>query len=240
MAVARCRPRKRSWFPGPRGLLLSTVFVSLTWLRPSTAVPASMSAYVAKREQAPPRSLHRPSSLRRTRKLAKIVARQHPKSSAKTKAAGPVPAPSLRGKVVVFPFKNDDGDQVSGQVAELLGARGLEIVTGLRPVDSAEQYRDMATHLGVVAYVHGDVRGHDTRTKAIIRVRSGFTGRRLAEASFTEARSNLPSELDEKLWTKIGRPMARACSDANKPRKRSRALHINAGTPIESTPAPNR
>jgi hypothetical protein len=143
---------------------------------------------------------------------------------------------NLRGKVAVFPFWNDDDNQVSSHVAQLLTARGLEVVTGLRRVDSAEQYRDMATHLGLAAYVDGDVYGGDARAQAIVRLRSGFTGRRLAEARFTERRTQLRRQLSERLWSKLARPMARACSDATRPRKRGRTMHINAGTPIETTP----
>jgi hypothetical protein len=148
--------------------------------------------------------------------------------------------PNQQGKVVVFPFRNDDGDMVSTQVAQLLEARGLEVVTGVRPVDSVDQYRDVATHLGLAAYVDGDVRGGEAKTRATIRLRSGYTGRSVLQATFTESRANLPRELSDKLWTKVGSAMARVCEDATKPRKPSRTtLQINAGTPIETVPRSN-
>jgi hypothetical protein len=144
--------------------------------------------------------------------------------------------PNQHGKVVVFPFRDDDGNHVSRQVGHLLEARGLEVVTGVRKVDTVEQYRDVATHLNLVAYVDGDVRGSDAKTRATIRLRSGYSGRNVSQATFTESRPNLSRELSDKLWSKVGPAMARVCKDADKPRKKSRALQINAGTPIETVP----
>jgi len=147
--------------------------------------------------------------------------------------------PNQRGKVVLFSFANDDDDAVSTQVGQLLQARGLEVLTGVRRVDSAEQYRDVATQLELVGYVDGDVRGSDEKTRVTVRLRSGYSGRNVAQAQFSESRPNLPREISDKLWTKLGRPMARACTDADKPRKRSRAtLRIDAGTPLEPAPPP--
>lgn len=149
--------------------------------------------------------------------------------------------PNQQGKVVVFGFRNDAGEALSIQVGQLLEARGLQVVTGLRPVDSAEQYRDVATHLGLVAFVDGDVRGSDAKTQVTVRVRSGFTGRPVSKAIFVESRPNLARTLSETLWKKVGAVMARACVDAGKPRKPSRtALVINAGTPIETVPAESK
>jgi hypothetical protein len=144
--------------------------------------------------------------------------------------------PNQQGKVVLFTFRNDDGDAISRQVGQLLGSRGLDVMTGVQRVDTSEQFRDVATHLGLVAYVDGDVRGSDAKTKVIVRLRNGYTGRNVSQASFTESRPNLSREISDKLWTRLGPAMARACKDAEKPRKKSRALQINAGTPIETVP----
>jgi hypothetical protein len=112
--------------------------------------------------------------------------------------------PNQHGKVVVFPFRDDDDDRVSTQVGQLLEARGMEIVTGVRRVDSSEQYRDVATQLDLVAYVDGDVRGSDEKTRTTIRLRSGYSGRNVAQASFTESRSDLPRKISDDLWKKLG------------------------------------
>jgi hypothetical protein len=142
--------------------------------------------------------------------------------------------PNQRGKVVLFSFANDDDGAVSTQVGQLLEARGLEVLTGVRRVDSAEQYRDVATQLELVGYIDGDVRGSDEKTRVTVRLRSGYSGRNVAQAQFTESRSNLPREMSDKLWTKLGRPVARACTDADKPRRRSRTtLQIDAGKPLD-------
>lgn len=145
--------------------------------------------------------------------------------------------PNQAGKIVVFPFRNDDGGAVSTQVSQLLAARGLDVMSDVKPVDSAEQFRDMATALGLVAYIDGDVRGSGATARATVRIRSGYSGRKLTEVSFKESRENLPRELSDQLWAKLGPSVAHACVDAAKPRKKSRTtLQINAGTPIETVP----
>ena len=145
-------------------------------------------------------------------------------------------ASDQHGKVVLFPFRSDE-DDISNEVVRLLRAHGLEIVTGVRPVDSAEQYRDMATQLMLVGYVEGSVRGTGARAKVTVRLRSGYSGRIIAQPTFGDSRGNLRHELGEKLWKRLGPAVTRVCKEASKPRKRSRTmLTIDAGTPIETTP----
>jgi hypothetical protein len=148
--------------------------------------------------------------------------------------------PNQAGKIVIFPFRNDDAGAISTQVGQLLAARGLDVMSDVKPVDSAEQYRDMATALGLVAYVDGDVRGSQVASRATVRIRSGYSGRKMAEVSFKESRENLPREISDQLWAKLGPSVAHACVDAAKPRKKSRTLQINAGTPVETVPNPPR
>ena len=217
------------------------------------------SASPARRGAAPVVS-HRgrsPSPARSDRKKApaKVTGKDAHKRAAKVPAGGSDrggglpfalerPAnvtPNQEGKIVTFPFRNDDGGALSRQVGQLLAARGLEIMTDVKPVDSAEQFRDMATALHLAAYVDGDVRGTDASTRATVRLRSGYTGRKVAEISFKETRENLPREISDRLWAKLGPAVAHVCVDAGRPRKKSRStLEINAGTPIETVPNPRR
>src|SRR5437763_13903488 len=46
------------------------------------------------------------------------------------------------GKVAMFAFTGDDAEPIRRQVTHLLKSKGMKIVTSLRPVDSAEQYRE--------------------------------------------------------------------------------------------------
>jgi hypothetical protein len=147
--------------------------------------------------------------------------------------------PNQHGKIVLFALRDDDDGQVSAQVGQLLVARGLEVVTDVRRVDTAEQYRDLATELDLVGYVDGDLRGTDAKTRATIRLRNGRSGRNMSQAIFTDSRSNLPRELSEHLWKKLGPAVARACVDAAKPRRKSRTtLRIDAGTSLEAAEDP--
>jgi hypothetical protein len=148
--------------------------------------------------------------------------------------------PNQHGKVVLFPF-NDDDDAISNHVERLLRAHGLEVMTGVRPVDSAEQYRDMATQLMLVGYVEGSVRGTGAKAKVTVRLRSGYSGRIVAQPTFGHSGSNVRRELGENLWKRLALAVTRICKEAAKPRKRSRTmLTIDAGTPIETTPRERR
>jgi len=141
--------------------------------------------------------------------------------------------PNQQGKIVVFHFRNDDDGALSMQVGQLLQARGLEVVPDVRPVDTAEQFRDVATHLDLVGYVEGDLRPtRDGKAKLTLRVRNGFTGRPVTQAVFTDSVDNLPRALSGKLWSRLAPAIAHACSDASRPRHRSRTMQINAGTPL--------
>lgn len=141
--------------------------------------------------------------------------------------------PNQQGKIVVFHFRNDDDGALSLQVGQLLQARGLEVVPDVRPVDTAEQFRDVATHLDLVGYVEGDLRPtRDGKAKLTLRVRNGYTGRPVTQAVFTDSVDNLPRALSDKLWSRLAPAIAHACSDASRPRHRTRTMQINAGTPL--------
>lgn len=141
--------------------------------------------------------------------------------------------PNQQGKIVVFHFRNDDDGGLSMQVGQLLQARGLELVPDVQPVDTAEQFRDVATHLDLVGYVEGDLKPtRDGKAKLTLRVRNGYTGRHVTQAVFTESVDNLPRTLSGKMWSKLAPAIAQACSDASRPRHRTRTMQINAGTPL--------
>ncbi|HVY40884.1 MAG TPA: hypothetical protein VHM31_23255 [Polyangia bacterium] len=145
----------------------------------------------------------------------------------------PKVVPNQEGKVVVFPFKDDDDHSIGAQIERLLRARGLEVMTGVRRVDTAEQYRDMATTLGLAAYVDGALRESPNSARVTVSVRSGYSGRKVVSITFKETPLHLRAEIEDKLWTKLGPAMSRACADATKPRRRGRGpLLIEAGTPL--------
>jgi hypothetical protein len=142
--------------------------------------------------------------------------------------------------VAVFVFKGDDAasERVRAQVVRALRARGLKVVTTLRPVDSAEQFREMAVTLNLAVYVDGEVNEDGDQASAAIHLRSGVTGLRVASATFSGDRKNLAFDVRKALWGRVGDSFVRICADAAKPRKHDRApMRIEAGTPIENTPA---
>jgi hypothetical protein len=153
-------------------------------------------------------------------------------SRSKTKADGP----TVNGKVAVFGFTGDGAARVQQVVVSTLRTRGLQVTTSLRPVDSAEQYREMAATLRLAAYIDGTVGGAGSQGQATVLVRSGITGRRIASVRFSGERSALAADVGSGLWPRTGSQLARLCAEAAKPRKGGRgALRINAGTPIEAT-----
>jgi hypothetical protein len=150
-------------------------------------------------------------------------------------ARQPKVVPNQEGKVVLLPFADDDDRSIAALVERLLQARGLEVVTNVRGVDTAEQYRELAGLVGVTAFVDGTVRERegDKNVRVTVQLRSGYTGRRVALATFKETKLHLRTEIEDKLWTRFGPAMARACVDATKPRKRGRGPQvIEAGTPL--------
>jgi len=156
----------------------------------------------------------------------------------KSKAAPRLPkvVPNQEGRVVVFPFKDDDDDSISSQIQRLLRSKGLEVVTGVRPVDTAEQFREIATTMNLAAFIDGKVKETDSNASITLQVRSGYTGKRLSLTTFKETKLHIRAEVEDKLWTKIGSAMARACTDATKPRKRGRGpLMIEAGSPLAAS-----
>jgi hypothetical protein len=148
--------------------------------------------------------------------------------------------PAVTGKVAVFGFRGEGAERVQQAVVSTLRARGLEVTTSLRPVDSAEQYREMAATLRLAAYLDGKVGGAGSRGQATVQVRSGVSGRRIASVRFSADRGALAADVGSGLWPRTGSQLVHLCGEAAKPTKGPRrALRIDAGTPIESTADPD-
>jgi hypothetical protein len=179
------------------------------------------------------------------------AAKKKPAAAAgrKTKAAArvqphdkdPPPLPPPQGKFVVFTFAGEGGHRVQEKVISALRAKGLKVITNLRPVDSAEQYREMSVTLNFVGYVDGEYTGEGDQASATVYVRSGVTGLRMLSTTFAGERRTLPAEVGKGLWDRISPDLSKLCVDAAKPRKAERApLRIEAGTPLENRPADAR
>ena len=167
-------------------------------------------------------------------------ARRGSKAQGKAKAAharkaprGPKITPNQEGKIALFPVRYEDDNGFSPLLERVLRAHGLDVKTDVRRVDTAEQFRELSTALGFAAYVDSEFNDGPVRSKLTIVVRSGYTGKKVAVTTFRETKLHLRSEVEDNLWTKIGPAIARACTDASKPRKRDRdPLVIEAGTPL--------
>jgi hypothetical protein len=147
------------------------------------------------------------------------------------------PGARAKSKIAVFAFRNDDVyEPVRAAVVRLLRRRGLNVTASLRPVDSAEQYREMSYTLNLAAYVEGDLSGEGKGQRARIRVRSGVSGQPIATATFSGPTPKIVADLNRTLWTRIGPTVSRACTSAAKPRRRERdPLHIDAGSAIDDS-----
>jgi len=135
--------------------------------------------------------------------------------------------------VAVLGFTGDGAARVQQVVVSTLRTRGLQVTTGLRPVDSAGQYREMAATLRLAAYIDGSVGGDGSQ--ATVNVRSGMTGRRIASVHFSGERSALASDVGNGLWPRTGSQLARLCAEAAKRKGGGKAMRINAGTQVEPT-----
>jgi hypothetical protein len=163
-------------------------------------------------------------------------------ASAKAAARAPQPKepplPAPQGKLAVFTFEGEGAHRVQQQVISSLRAKGLKVITNLRPVDSAEQYREMAVTLNLVGYVDGEYIGDGDQASATVYVRSGVTGLRSSSTTFAGERRTLVGEVGRGIWDRISPDLARLCVEAAKPRKAERApLRIEAGTPLPNHPA---
>jgi hypothetical protein len=161
---------------------------------------------------------------------AKSVARPAPKET-------PPPLPPPQGKFVVFTFAGEGGHVVQQRVVNALRAKGLKVITNLRPVDSAEQYREMALTLNLVGYFDGELAAEGDQASATVYLRSGVTGMRAASTTFAGEKRTLAAEVGKGLWDRLSSDLSRLCVDAAKPRKAERApLRIEAGTPLPNRP----
>ena len=174
------------------------------------------------------------------RSLADWTKAKHGKVLVPAKVPPPAPAPKAKaggpavsGKVAVFGFTGDGAARVHQVVVSTLRTRGLQVTTGLRPVDSAGQYREMAATLRLAAYIDGSVGGDGSQ--ATVNVRSGMTGRRIASVHFSGERSALASDVGNGLWPRTGSQLARLCAEAAKRKGGGKAMRINAGTQVEPT-----
>ncbi|HXJ23327.1 MAG TPA: hypothetical protein VMT03_24140 [Polyangia bacterium] len=145
----------------------------------------------------------------------------------------PAPPPVAGNKVAVLDFTGDDAESVRRQVMHVLRARGMKVMTGLRPVDSAEQFRELSVAMSLVAYIDGEVAVDGRAASATIFVRNGLSGLRSLSTTFTGDRRQLGATIAKELWDRIGAAMGEACADAGKPHKLVREpMRINAGTPL--------
>lgn len=166
---------------------------------------------------------------------AKTKGKTKGRTASRARIEKPAPPPMVGGRVAVFVFKGEPASApVRTEVVNLLRSKGLNVMTTLLPVDSSDQYRDMAATLGLAVYVHGEVRDNGEHAKAVVHIRSGVTGRKIKSARFAGASHELPADVGQSLWSAVGPSFVRACADAAKPRKAGRApLRIEAGTPIQ-------
>jgi hypothetical protein len=217
VAAATSKPSLSSWTKAKHGKVLV----------PSKAPPQAKAPRPAK---APPQERAPPPV------LASRPAAASAGSRAKSKSEGP----SITGKVAVLGFTGEGAARVQQSVVSSLRTRGLQVTTTLRPVDSAEQFREMAATLQLAAYIEGSVGGAGARGQATVHVRSGVTGRRIASVHFSGDRGALADDVGSGLWPRTGSQLARLCAAAAKPRKGGRrALRIDAGTQIEPATDPD-
>lgn len=162
------------------------------------------------------------------------------KPAARPQAKEPPPLPPPQGKVVVFTFAGEGGHAVQQRVINALRAKGLKVITNLRPVDSAEQYREMAVTLNLVGYFDGEFAAEGDQASATVYLRSGVTGMRSASTTFAGDKRTLAAEVGKGLWDRLSPDLSQLCVDAAKPRKAERApLRIEAGTPLPNRSSPD-
>jgi hypothetical protein len=146
------------------------------------------------------------------------------------------PGVHAKGKVAVFAFKGDDVyEPVRAAVVKMLRAKGLNVTASLRPVDSAAQFREMSYTLNLGAFVEGEITGEGPHQTAVIHLRSGMSGKRIASTKLQGPTPQIVGTVGHKVWPALGGAMMHSCSSAARPRQREREpLRIEAGTTLDS------
>jgi hypothetical protein len=157
-----------------------------------------------------------------------------PSSDGRSASASQEGRASGPGKIAVFTFDGDEATSVHKHVVMALSNQGLRVDTSLRPVQTAEEFRDMGATLNLAAYVHGHIKDlPGDKAEATITVRSGVTGRPIATMKLAGYRRGLRFDVEEKLWKNVGKAILHACKEATKPRRPVNApTRIEAGTPL--------
>jgi len=214
------------------------------WAIGGTALAADGSAKGKSTSKAKTASKAKASTATRTRTRTRTgtTGKTGQANSKKDKAAPAVakaePLPPPKGKVAVLAFEGDGANPLRARVVRLLRAKGLKVITTLRPVDTPEQYREMADTLVLVAFLDGEASEDGDQASVTVHVRSGVSGLRIASATLAGERRKLPATIDKELWAQLAPPLSRVCTDAAKPHKREREpMRIEAGTPLDNTPA---
>jgi hypothetical protein len=172
--------------------------------------------------------------------LAKPAGRAHVKEAKEAKEPKEPPLPPPQGKFAVFTFAGEGGHVVQQKVVNALRAKGLKVITNLRPVDSAEQYREMSLTLNLVGYFDGEWMAEGDQASATVYLRSGVTGMRTASTTFAGEKRSLAGEVGKGLWDRLSSDLSLLCVEAAKPRKAERApLRIEAGTPLPNRSSPD-
>ncbi len=170
----------------------------------------------------------------------KPSAKKPPKGCPAAKPEPPAAAvvPVAGAKVAVLAFSGDDAEPVRRQIMHVLRGKGMKTMTGLRPVDSPEQFREMSAALNLVAYIDGEVAVDGPTASATIFLRNGSSGMRTASATFAGERRSLAAAIAKELWERIGPAMGDAVGDAAKPHKGVREpMRVNAGAPLTNQEA---
>jgi hypothetical protein len=216
------KPSLSNWTKAKHGKVLTPAKAPPPASAPKPAVASAASKSKAKPDGAGT-SKAKPDS--------PVLAKTKSDSAAGSKAKSE--GGSVGGRVAVFGFTGDGAARVQQVVVNTLRMRGMQVMTSLRPVDSAEQYRDMAATLGLAAYIDGRVGSGGAGGRATVQVRSGVSGRRIASLSFSGDHGALTADVGDRLWPKMGPQLTRLCAEAAKPHKAARrAMRIDAGSPL--------
>jgi hypothetical protein len=176
-----------------------------------------------------------PQAVATTKRATHVSAhvKKAPKGCPVPKVEPPIAVVPVAGaKVAVLAFAGDDAEAVRRQVMHALRAKGIKMMTSLRPVDSPEQFREMSATLNLVAYGDGEVAVDGTTASATVFVRNGSTGLRTASTTFAGDRRALGATIAKDLWDRIAPAISDAVTDAAKPHKGREPMRINAGAPL--------
>lgn len=137
------------------------------------------------------------------------------------------------GRVAVQPIDAPDGRALRGQIARLLRARKVPVVTTLAAVSGTAQYPGLARDRRIAAFVVTEVEDRPNRRALTFLVWHGSDGSVAARWAVSAPPRRLNQALSKGFWKNLGPALLAARTPPSGRLGRGPTLRIDAGSPSD-------